>query len=46
MAAVGPGDVDELVEPAVGQGGVEPQPGPFDGAVPQRVELFGGVVGG
>ena len=46
MATVGTGDVDELVHPAVGQGSVEPRAGPFDGAVPERVELFGGVVGG
>src|SRR5258708_8592435 len=46
MATVGPGGVDGLVESAVGQGRVEPRAGPFDGAVPERVELFGGVVGG
>jgi len=46
MATVGTGDVDELVHPAVGQGSVKPRAGPFDGAVPERVELFGGVVGG
>jgi len=46
MATVGPGDVDEPVESAVGQGRVEPRAGPFDGAVPEGVELFGGVVGG
>ena len=38
--------VDELVEAAVGQSGVEPGAGPGDGAVLQRVELFGRVVGG
>ncbi len=41
MATVGTGDVDELVHPAVGQGSVKPRAGPFDGAVPERVELFG-----
>ena len=41
MLAVRPGDVDELVESAVGQGCVEPGAGPFDGVVPERVELFG-----
>ena len=46
VATVGPGDVDELVEPAVGQGRGEPRAGPLDGAVPERVELVGGVVGG
>jgi hypothetical protein len=46
MAAVGPGEMDELVEPAIGQGGVEPRPGPFDGVIPERVELCGGVIGG
>jgi DNA-binding CsgD family transcriptional regulator len=45
MAAVGPGDVDQLGESAVGQGRSEPGAGPFDGAVPQSVELFGGVAG-
>jgi hypothetical protein len=45
-AAVGPGDVDQLGEPALGQGHSEPGAGPFDGAVPQRVELFGCVAGG
>ena len=40
VAAVGPAGVDELAEAAVGQGGAEPCPGPSDGAVPQRVELF------
>jgi hypothetical protein len=35
-----------LVESTAGQGRVEPGAGPFDGAVPERVELFGGVVGG
>ena len=43
---VGRRGVDELVEPAVGQGRVEPGAGPLDGAVPERVELLGGVVGG
>jgi hypothetical protein len=38
--------MDEPVEPAVGQGRVEPCTGSFEGAVPQRVELLGGVVGG
>ena len=46
VATVGPRDVDELVEPAVGQGRVEPRAGPLDRAVPERVELFGRVVGG
>ncbi len=46
MAAIGPAEMDELVEPAVGQGGVEPGPGSFDGVLPERVELFGGVVVG
>src|SRR5262245_60490353 len=46
VAAVGPGDVDELVEAAVGQGCIEPGAGPFDGHVPQRVELFRSVAGG
>ena len=41
MVAVGVGDVHELVESAVGQGRVQPRTGPFDGAVPQRVELVG-----
>ncbi len=40
-ATLGPGNVDELVEPTVGQGRVELCAGPFDGAVPERVELFG-----
>ena len=46
MAPVGPGEVDELVESAVGQRCIEPRAGPFDGAVPERVELFGSVAGG
>ena len=46
MAAIGPADVDQLGEPAVGQGRSEPGAGPFHGAVPQGVELFGGVAGG
>ena len=31
---------------AIGQRRVERRAGPFDGGVPQRVELFGRVVGG
>ncbi len=46
MATVWPGGVDELVEPAVGQGRVELRPGLFDRVVPQCVELFGGVIRG
>ena len=45
-ATVRPGRVDQLVEPAVGQGRVEPDAGPGDGAVPERVQLLGCVVGG
>ena len=44
-ATVGPRLVDELVESAVGHGRVEPLARPFDGAIPERVELFRGVVG-
>lgn len=35
------GDVDELVEPAVGKGRVQPRPGSHDRAVPERVEVVG-----
>ena len=38
------GDVDELVEHAVGQGPVEPGAGPRDGVVPDRVAALRGVV--
>jgi hypothetical protein len=38
--------VDKLVEPVVGQDCLESPSGPFDGAVPECVELPGGVVGG
>ena len=38
--------VDQLVQPAVGQGGVQPGAGPIDGAVPQGVQLLRAVVGG
>jgi hypothetical protein len=38
--------MDELVEPTVGQGRIEARLGPFDGTIPEGVELFGGVVGG
>ena len=44
MGAVGQGDVDRLVGSAVGQRLVEPRAGPLDGAVPELVELFRGVV--
>lgn len=40
LAAVEPGHVDELVEPAAGQGGGERGAGAFDGAIPERVELL------
>ena len=40
-AAVVIGGVDQLVEPAVGEGRVGPRPGPFDGLVPEPIELFG-----
>src|SRR5262249_37962305 len=43
MTPIGPAKVDELAESAIGQGRVEPPAGPFDSAVPERVELFGGV---
>jgi hypothetical protein len=41
MTTVGPGEVDELVDTAARQRRVEPRAGPFDGTVPERVELFG-----
>ncbi len=36
------GDMDKLVEPTVGQRGIEAGAGPFDRVVPERIELFGG----
>jgi hypothetical protein len=38
--------VGELVETTVGQRCTEPGAGPFDCAVPERVQLFGGVIAG
>ena len=42
LATVGPGHVDQLIEPAVGQRRVQPFAGPVYCAVPERVQLFGG----
>ena len=41
MAAIGPADVDQLGQSAVGQGRSKPGAGASGGAVPQGVELFG-----
>ena len=46
MGPVRSGDVGGQVEPALGQPGGEPGAGPRDRAVPERVELLGGVVRG
>ena len=46
VLAVPPGEVNELVEPAVGERRFESRAGSFDRAVPERVELVGSVVGG
>ena len=46
LATVRTGDVYEPVEPAAGEVRVERAPGPFDGAVPQRIQELRNVVGG
>jgi hypothetical protein len=46
VAAVGPGNVNELVESAVGEGGAESRPRLFDGVIPEGIELCRGVGGG
>ena len=46
MATIGPGQVDLLVQAAMGQSGVKRRCGPLDSVIPMFVELLGGVGGG